>query len=475
MSASLSLLKRIMKTKAGRNFLISKYKDRLYRSIVEKQNSYPKEVQLKKYHFLVSLSESIKRNIDKGYISERFIDKTLDTLVKHNFTDKHLTKDKLDAFKEKYGVLPPSFTVISPTKRCNLSCLGCYASSDNQCISLPFKTLDKIVDEIYNEWSNRYMTISGGEPLLYKDGEKTLFDIWKKYDEMFFNFYTNGTLVTKDIAKKLGDLGNVSPGISIEGWEKETDARRGNGTFKKIIGAFENLRQEGVLFGVSATASQNNIDVLFDEGFYDFLFKEQGASYMWMFHLMPIGKAKDAKELMITSKQRVSLYRVWEKMIEEKRYAIADFWNSGVLSDGCIAYGRNGGYLYIDWNGNIMPCVFVPYHEHNIIELHKSGNKLADALFSDLFVNGRKWQDEYGLCNTKEPNNWLMPCSIRDHYEIFKHRILSKNAKPENDAAKEAIESEEYEKFLIGFDKELEELTKPIWEKEYIEESSKDN
>jgi hypothetical protein len=206
-----------------------------------------------------------------------------------------------------------------------------------------------------------------------------------------------------------------------------------------------------------------------DEKFYDFVFQELGATYMWMFQLMPIGKAKDAKENMITPVQRLKLYRKWEHLIQDKKYCIADFWNSAVLSNGCVAYGRHDGYLYIDWNGNIMPCVFVPFYEDNILDLHSKGKKVADSLFSDLFVRGRRWQMEYGLKNTKKPDNWLMPCSIRDHWHNFKTNILSEKSKPEDEHAKEALKSKEYSKTLEEFDKELSGLTLPIWKKEYLD------
>jgi len=60
--------------------------------------------------------------------------------------------------------------------------------------------------------------------------------------------YTNGTLIDKKMAKRMADLGNVVPQVSVEGFEKETDARRGKGVFKKILRAFENMREAGVPF-----------------------------------------------------------------------------------------------------------------------------------------------------------------------------------------------------------------------------------
>ena len=61
-----------------------------------------------------------------------------------------------------------------------------------------------------------------------------------------------------------------------------------------------------------------------------------------------------------------------------------------------------------------------------------------------------------------------MPCSIRDHFEIFRNSMLPKVAKPEDQNAKEAFESEEYFDVLKNYDEELHGLTEKIWEKEYL-------
>lgn len=467
----ISLIKKIFSTKFGRGRLINNLEGRVYKNLIEKNESLPEKVNIKKYQFLMAMLESTKRNVDKGFISRDATNRLIDTLVKYGFTNKELMQNTKETFKEKHGIYPPSFVVLSPTQRCNLNCTGCYASSKIDAPTLPYKVIDKIIDEVYNEWGNRFMTISGGEPLIYKDGEKTIFDVWEKYKEMFFLFYTNGFFIDREKAERLAKLGNVTPAISVEGFEKETDKRRGVGVFKRILKSMENLRNSGVPFGVSVTATSENADVLLQDKFYDFFFDEQGSSYMWMFQLMPIGQAKDMKNLMINPEQRLKLYRNWENLLENKKYCIADFWNSAVLSNGCIAYGRHGGYLHIDWNGNIMPCVFIPYYQDNIINLHKQNKKLADALFSDLFVNGRKWQGEYGLNNPEKPDNWLMPCSIRDHYHDFKHKILPGNAKAEDESSRIALTSEEYERTMDEFDNELKNLTRQIWEKEYLEEN----
>ena len=73
------------------------------------------------------------------------------------------------------------------------------------------------------------------------------------------------------------------------------------------------------------------------------------------------------------------------------------------------------------------------------------------------------WNNASGIAH-----NWLMPCSIRDPYEIFRNFVLPQNVKPEDQKAKEALESDEYFEVLKKYDKKLEDLTKKIWETEYL-------
>lgn len=307
---------------------------------------------------------------------------------------------------------------------------------------------------------------------MYNSDGKTLLDIFEKYSDMFFMVYTNGTLITRKMAQRLKELGNVTPAISVEGYENETDERRGKGIHQKIRKAFANLREAGVPFGISVTGTDKNKEILMDEAFYEYYFDQEGATYMWQFQLMPIGRATEAFDLTIKPEDRVRLFKKWEYLLENKQYCIADFWNSGVITNGCIAYGRKGGYIYIDWNGNITPCVFVPYYVDNVHDIYNQGKTLMDALKSDMMENGRKWQNEYGLENRKNPDNLLKPCSIRDNHADFRKKILTSNSKPEDEGAQEALEDNQYYQNLVKYDEELEKLTRPIWEEEYLEKVS---
>lgn len=453
-----------------RKLLAKRIDDYLYKTLVNDASEDLREVQLKRYQFLSAMLRCVNKNIDRGYISSEIIKKIVNVFVQNNLVcDDQTYITAVERYKKKYGELPPTFIVLSPTQRCNLNCIGCYAASGiNTPATIPYPVVDRIVGEVHDLFGGRFITISGGEPFLYKSEGGTLFDIYNKYNDMLFLVYTNGTVINEEAAGRLAEAANVTPAVSVEGFEKETDERRGPGTFKKILNALECLRKAGVPFGISVTATSKNVDAILTDEFYDFYFEQQGACYIWQFQLMPVGRGKDEMGLMVSPQKRLQLYRKWEKLLAEKKYCLADFWNSGVLARGCIAYGRSGGYAYVDWHGNVTPCAFIPYYVDNVHELYKNGKTLADAMFSELMKNGRKWQREYGLDDLKKPHNWLMPCSIRDHYEIFRKSILTKDAKPEDPNAKEALESAEYSEVLKNYDENLQGLTEKIWEDEYL-------
>ena len=465
-----STLKKMVNHKHLRKLLAKRIDDYIYKHMVNDDSEDLRQVQIKRYQFLSGMLHCVNRNIDKGYISGKIIVKIIDVLVQNNLIREDQSYNRaVEEFKKRYGEPPPTFIVFSPTQKCNLKCIGCYAASGADTpATIPYPIVDRVISEVHDLFGGRFITFSGGEPFLYKSDGKTLLDIFKKYDDMLFLVYTNGTMINKEVARRLAESANVTPAVSVEGLEKETDERRGTGTFKKILRALEHLRSQGVPFGISVTATSKNIDVLMGDEFYDFYFEQQGASYMWEFQLMPIGRGKDELDLMVNPEERLKLYRKWENLLGEKKYCLADFWNSGVLARGCIAYGRSGGYAYVDWHGNITPCAFIPYYVDNIYELYRTGRNLADAMFSDFMKNGRKWQREYGLDNWKKPNNWLMPCSIRDHYEIFRNSVLPKEAIPEDENAREALESKEYFEVLKNYDEELQDLTENIWQNEYL-------
>jgi len=374
------------------------------------------------------------------------------------------------SFFNRHGQRPPGLLVVSPTKSCNLFCTGCYANSGNASEKLTWQVFDELLTQAKEIYGNLFIVISGGEPFTYKDQGKTLLDMVEKHGDMFFMSYTNGTLIDDATARRLAQTGNFSPAISVEGWRERTDERRGKGTYDKILVAMDNLRKYGVPFGISLTATKYNCEEIMTDEFIDHFFFQQGAAYGWIFHYMPIGRSFTT-ELMPTPEQRLKMQqRSWE-LVREKHIFLPDFWNHGTLVDGCIASGRSngGGYLYINWDGKVMPCVFVPYAATNINTIFAEGKDLNHVYEEPFFNDIRSWQDAYRKKNgSGKHGNLLAPCFIRDHHDVMREIVARNEPDPENEPAREALLDKEYRDSMIKYGKDYQELSNPFWEEHYL-------
>ena len=235
--------------------------------------------------------------------------------------------------------------------------------------------------------------------------------------------------------------------------------------FDQILAAMEQLRKAGVFFGISLTATRHNAEELLSEEFIDYFFEQQGAFYGWIFQYMPIGRSYTL-DLMPTPEQRLWMWkRSWE-IVKKRKIFLADFWNHGTLSNGCIAGGRalGGGYMYIDWNGNVSPCVFVPYSPVNIKDIYANDGILNDVWENPFFADIRGWQKSYW----GNKGNWLAPCLNRDHHGILKQLIVKHEPDPDDESAREALVDPNYQKGLEQYGELYDELSSPIWHDRYL-------
>lgn len=314
--------------------------------------------------------------------------------------------------EEELGLYPPSFIVISPTMACNLSCFGCYAGS-YRAKGLDYSLVQKSLDEA-RDLGARLIIVSGGEPFYWPN----ILRMFEDYSDMVFQVYTNGTLIDRALAKRIVELGNVIPCISLEGFEEETDARRGKGVYKKLTRAMENLNELGAVFSFSVTVHRDNLEVVTSDEFMDDLI-ERGVFYGWYFMMIPVGKGASV-DLMLTPEERGYLRRRINYFRANKGTFVADFWNDGDYVGGCIAGGRF--HLHINSRGDIEPCVFTHFATHNIRD-----HSLVDALKSDFFMSIRKRQPYR--------EDLRQPCILIDANEMLEEVLEETDAKPTHDGA----------------------------------------
>ena len=450
-----------------RSIALKEAEKKLYTNLVVKNpDGRPRQVQEDKYYVLRNMFHSIDKALSDNRISPEVRRALLKILIGKIILGENTNRM---AFEKAYGHKPPAFLTISPTKRCNLHCIGCYASSSAaNAERLEYDLVSRIIEEKTKLWGSHFTVISGGEPLMWKSQGKDIIDLAAVHKDNYFLMYTNGTLIDEKTAQRLAKVGNITPAVSVEGFEKETDARRGKGVHKKILRAFKCMREAGVPFGISITATRNNAELVLSEEFMDYYFEQQGAVYGWIFQYMPIGR-EYTLDLMVTPEQRKWMFEQEQHLVRDKKLFIADFWNSGAVSNGCISAGRPGGYFYIDWNGTATPCVFFPYSVHNIKEVYENGDNLNTILFSPFFRAIRQWQNDYSYMKpAAEVGNQIVPCAIRDHHEVARGVIEKYKAKPEDKQAEAALKDKGYYKGLLEYGKKVKEITDPIWEAQYV-------
>lgn len=350
--------------------------------------------------------------------NEKYLSSIARLFVEHGW-EGYRRRSKLEA---EYGVGLPSFIVISPLARCNLKCIGCYAGSYGEREPyLTYEEMERLLDES-RDWGSRFTVISGGEPMMFwkkiPGDTRGLRDLFEQYDDTVFLMYTNGTLIDDEVAADMAELGNVSPAISVEGFAAETDARRGEGVFDSVVAAMDRLREHEVLFGASVTYTSRNYEVVSSDEFIDFLI-DRGCIYAWYFMYIPVGREPDLG-LMVTPEQRRVMCQTTWRWVTTKPIFVADFWNSGVFTKGCIAAGRSAGYLHVTHRGDITPCVFMMYSAHNIHDTD-SPTPLLDAVRSDFFAKIREGQKQ-------RQHNPLAPCQIVDHPEVLKYAVETTDA-----------------------------------------------
>lgn len=334
--------------------------------------------------------------------------------------------------REKYGCNIPWTILLDPTSACNLHCTGCWAAEYGHKLNLSYEDIDSIIEQ--GKELGVYMYIyTGGEPLVRKND---LIRLCEKHSDCIFLCFTNSTLIDEDFCREMLRVKNFIPSISLEGFEKANDSRRGKGVYAKVMDAMRLLKEHKLPFGVSVCYTSANYNDVSSEKFYDQII-DMGALFVWFFHYMPVGKGA-VPELMVTPEQRVHVYEQIRAFRSTKPIFAMDFQNDAEYVGGCIAGGRR--YLHINAAGDVDPCVFIHYSNVNI-----HNTTLLEALQSPIFM---AYHDGIPF-----NGNMLRPCPMLENPTILPELVKRTGAhstdleapeKPEELCAKTAPYAERW-------------------------------
>jgi len=146
------------------------------------------------------------------------------------------------------------------TNKCNLSCHHCYINAGPDAMrenELTTEESKAFIDDVA-EMGVPLLLFTGGEPLIRPD-------FWElashaKGKGLRTVISTNGTLITKDVAKRLQDIGIQYVGVSLDGADPAThDAiRNQKGAYEGAIQALKNCVEIGLKSGIRVTAHKSN-------------------------------------------------------------------------------------------------------------------------------------------------------------------------------------------------------------------------
>jgi len=306
-----------------------------------------------------------------------------------------LENQKLVESRKQYRCNIPWAIAMDPTSA-DAACSRKPGAPDDLPLELSFDEMDDVVTQ-GKELGTFFYIFTGGEPLLHKD---ELIALCNKNSDCVFLCITGGLLIDEDFAKELLRVRNMIPLVSVDGFEEETDRRRGKGTFVRIQEAMRILRTHRLVFGVSCRCTGENCGTIGSEAFFDAVIA-WGAKAAWFSPYFPVGE--DIRfDRMLTSAQRENLIRQILAFRKTKPLLTMDFCSDGRFTGGCIGAGH--GYCHISANGDVDPCVFFHCSDSNI-----RTSSLLQAYQSPLFQRFHEGQpfDE----------NLFRPCPMLDHPE----------------------------------------------------------
>jgi heme b synthase len=325
----------------------------------------------------------------------------------------------------------PKWIAWEITRRCNLRCVHCRSSSEEEARGHPDFSFDeavRVLDDI-SSYAKPVVVLSGGEPLVRKD----VFDIalYGTGKGLRMCLATNGVLVTDEVCGRIRESGIRICSLSLDGSNSEVhdDFRNQKGAFQGVMNAARLFREHGIEFIINSSFTKRNRDEI--PKVYR-LAKELGATAWYMFMIVPTGRGEEILNELIPKEEYEEILE-WHYQMEKNeddmlvRPTCAPHYYRIVLkkskeegqkfkrrtlkfstggAKGCLA-----GQLIclIDVDGNVLPCSYFPKAAGNIRE--QSFREIWED--SKLFRDMRDFKAYKGKCGKCEFINVCGGCRAR--------------------------------------------------------------
>lgn len=277
----------------------------------------------------------------------------------------------------RHGRFFPPFLYVSIINSCNLRCQGCWVDVAHKQNTIDLPAMNRLISEAKSQ-GNTFFGLVGGEPFMHPE----ILEIIAAHPDCYFQVFTNGHFITDEKARRLFELGNVTPLISVEGNEIISDERRGRaGVYNRTLAGIENCLKHNVMTGVCTSLAKTNIDHLLTEAWVDRLI-EMGVLYTWFHVYRPMGPDAST-DLCLTPEQQRRARQFVVDMRAKKPIIIIDAYYDGEGRALCPA--ANGISHHINPWGDIEPCPIVQFSKESI-HPDRDSRSLVEKFASSEFL-----------------------------------------------------------------------------------------
>ncbi len=316
------------------------------------------------------------------------------------------------------------------TRSCNLACKHCRAEAHCEPYPGELSTAEaKALIDTFPQTGSPIIIFTGGEPLMRHD----IFELvaHARSKDLRCVMAPNGTLLTPENVRRIKETGISRCSISIDGPENIShDTFRGTpGAFDASMRGIALLKEHGIEFQINSTVTKANLGS-FKKIFH--LANDLGAAAWHIFLLVPMGRAVDLADQVITAEEYEEVlnwfydfrkttsmhlkatcaphyYRIMRQRAREENIAVTpETFGMDALTRGCLG---GTGFCFISHTGQVQPCGYLELDCGNVRttpfpEIWRS---------SKPFVQFRTPAEYEGKCGSCEYHNVCGGCRARAH------------------------------------------------------------
>ncbi|MBY8341795.1 radical SAM protein [Streptomyces sp. KC 17012] len=291
-----------------------------------------------------------------------------------------ITADTAASCYFRTSVEPPyRKALIQICEPCNEKCAHCFVSATRRGSYMSLSDVrGRLVPQLAEACVNR-ITLTGGEPFMHAD----LIQITREFCEagMGVGICTNATMVTDHQIDVLAGLG-VHMNVSLDGFSAESHGKfRGRPEgFEETVATVRKFGQAGILQGLLCTP--NNLAE--DEEYAQLcaFARDQGASYVLMNPLGPIGRGANAERKLRRPDDHMRHIRDLTMPFVDDGLDMVHirFPNDDKPLSNCEA----GRIIYVFTQGEVAVCPYLVFAARTKVSQHDDTD----------FIVGNVWEDD---------------------------------------------------------------------------------